>query len=117
MTTSGKSNASHGPSRFEVMAPVGSFESLYAAIDAGADAVYFGVGVLNMRSRSSLNFTLDDLRHIAAVCREHGVKSYLTVNIVLYDDDLDAARRVVDVALQAGISAIIAADIAIILYA
>lgn len=117
MTTPGKSNASQRQSRYEVMAPVGSFESLYAAIDAGADAVYFGVGVLNMRSRSSLNFTLDDLRHIASVCREHGVKSYLTVNIVLYDDDLEAARRVVDVALQSGISAIIAADIAIILYA
>ena len=70
-------------SDFEIMAPVGSFESLHAAIDAGADAVYFGVGQLNMRSRSSLNFTLDDLRHIVGVCRENGVRTYLTLNIIL----------------------------------
>lgn len=99
------------------MAPVGSFESLHAAIAAGADAVYFGVGELNMRSRSSLNFTLDDLRAIVADCRSAGVRTYLTLNIVLYDNDLDAARRAVDAARQAGITAIIASDIAIILYA
>ena len=102
---------------FEIMAPVGSYESLHAAIAAGADAVYFGIGGLNMRSRSSVNFTLDDLRAIAAECREHGVKTYLTLNIVLYDNDLEAARATVDAALEAGISAIIAADMAIILYA
>lgn len=99
------------------MAPVGSYESLHAAIDAGADAVYFGIGGLNMRSRSSVNFTLDDLRAIAAECRQHGVKTYLTLNIVLYDKDLEAARATVDAALEAGISAIIAADMSIILYA
>lgn len=99
------------------MAPVGSYESLHAAIDAGADAVYFGIGGLNMRSRSSVNFTLDDLRAIAAECRQHGVKTYLTLNIVLYDKDLEAARATVDAALDAGISAIIAADMSIILYA
>lgn len=99
------------------MAPVGSYESLHAAIDAGADAVYFGIGGLNMRSRSSVNFTLDDLRAIAAECRQHGVKTYLTLNIVLYDNDLEAARATVDAALEAGISAIIAADMSIILYA
>ena len=104
-------------SDFEIMAPVGSYESLHAAIDAGADAVYFGVGGLNMRSRSSVNFTLDDLRNIADICRQAGVKSYLTLNIVLYDNELDDARRTVDAALEAGVSAIIAADIAIILYA
>ena len=68
---------------FEIMAPVGSYESLHAAIDAGADAVYFGIAGLNMRSRSSINFTLDDLRSIAALCAEHGVKTYLTVNTCL----------------------------------
>lgn len=103
--------------QFEIMAPVGSFESLHAAINAGADAVYFGIGGLNMRSRSSVNFTLDDLRQIAQTCNEAGVKSYLTLNIVLFEDDLDAARATVDAVKEAGVSAIIAADIAIILYA
>lgn len=99
------------------MAPVGSFESLHAAIAAGADAIYFGIGGLNMRSRSSVNFTLDDLHEIARICREAGVKSYLTLNIVLFDSDLEAARATVDAVKEAGVSAIIAADIAIILYA
>lgn len=102
---------------FEIMAPVGSFESLHAALDAGADAVYFGVGTLNMRSRSSLNFTLDDLRAIVAECRSRGVHTYLTLNIVFYDTELDDARSAVDAAAQAGITAIIASDPAIILYA
>jgi putative protease len=103
--------------QFEIMAPVGSFESLHAAINAGADAVYFGIGGLNMRSRSSVNFTLDDLRQIAQICNNAGVKSYLTLNIVLFDNDLEAARATVDAVKEAGVSAIIAADIAIILYA
>lgn len=102
---------------FEIMAPVGSYESLHAAIAAGADAIYFGIGGLNMRSRSSVNFTLDDLRTIAAECSGCGVKTYLTLNIVLYDNDLEAAKATVDAAKEAGISAIIAADMAIILYA
>jgi putative protease len=102
---------------YEIMAPVGSFESLHAAINAGADAVYFGIGGLNMRSRSSVNFTLEDLREIAKICNEAGVKSYLTLNIVLFDNDLEAARATVDAVKEAGVSAIIAADIAIILYA
>lgn len=99
------------------MAPAGSFESLHAAISAGADAVYFGIGTLNMRSRSSVNFTLDDLHEICRICREAGVKSYLTLNTVLFDNDMVAARAIVDHAREAGVSAIIAADIAIILYA
>jgi putative protease len=103
--------------QYEIMAPVGSFESLHAAINAGADAVYFGIGGLNMRSRSSVNFTLDDLREIAQTCNKAGVKSYLTLNIVLFDNDLQAARATVDAVKEAGVSAIIAADIAIILYA
>lgn len=102
---------------FEIMAPAGSFESLNAAIAAGTDAVYFGVGQLNMRSKSSVNFTLDDLRAIAARCREAGVRSYLTLNIALFDNDMADARATVDTALEAGVDAIIAADIAIILYA
>ena len=99
------------------MAPAGSFESLHAAIEAGADAVYFGVGVLNMRSRAAANFTIRDLHTIAATCRSAGVKSYLTVNTVLFDNDLNAAREIIDNAKAAGVTAIIASDIAAILYA
>lgn len=99
------------------MAPVGSYESLRSAINAGADAVYFGVEGLNMRSRSSVNFTLDDLRRIAAICDEHGVKSYLTVNTIIYDQDMDKMRSIIDAVASSGISAIIASDMAAILYA
>ncbi len=99
------------------MAPVGSYESLTAAINAGADAVYFGVEGLNMRSRSSANFTLDDLRQIAARCSEAGVKTYLTVNTIMYDDDLPVMRSIIDAVAEAGITAIIATDIATIAYA
>ncbi len=102
---------------FEIMAPVGSYESLRAAINAGADAVYFGIGGLNMRDKSSVNFTLDDLRAIADECRQHGLQSYLTVNTIVYDDDLPLMRSIVDAARAAGISAIIASDIATIQYA
>lgn len=102
---------------FEIMAPVGSYESLYAAIDAGADAIYFGVEGLNMRARSSVNFTLDDLNKIASICDEHGVKSYLTVNTIIYDDEMEKCRRVIDAVAGSGISAIIASDIAAIAYA
>ena len=102
---------------FEIMAPVGSYESLYAAISAGANAVYFGVEGLNMRARSSVNFTLDDLRRIASICDEHGVKSYLTVNTVIYDNDLPTMRSIIDAVAASGISAIIASDLAAIGYA
>lgn len=102
-------------SDFEIMAPVGSYESLSAAINAGADAVYFGVEGLNMRSRSSANFTLDDLSEIARRCHEVGVKTYLTVNTIAYDDDLERVNDVIAAAKTAGISAIIASDIAVIL--
>ncbi len=101
----------------EIMAPVGSYESLAAALKAGADSVYFGVEALNMRSHSSANFTLTDLANIASLCREQGVKSYLTVNTVLYDNDLELMRQIVDAALQAKISAIIACDVAVMQYA
>ncbi len=99
------------------MAPVGSRESLAAALAAGADAIYFGIEGLNMRSRSSSNFTLDDLREIAATCNAAGVKTYLTVNTIIYDSDMERMRSIVDAARQAGISAIIASDIAVIAYA
>ncbi len=104
-------------SDFEIMAPVGSRESLHAAIDAGADAIYFGVEGLNMRSRSSANFTLDDLREIASICSTHGVKTYLTVNTVIYDDDIAKCRTIIDAVKESGITAIIASDIAAIQYA
>jgi len=101
----------------EIMAPVGSYDSLAAAIDAGAGSVYFGVEGLNMRSRSSANFTLDDLRRIASICDKAGVKSYLTVNTIMYDGDLPKMRSIIDAVAASGISAIIASDIAAILYA
>jgi len=104
-------------SEFEIMAPVGSYESLAAAIDAGADAVYFGVEGLNMRSRSSVNFTLDDLHRIAEICDAAGVKSYLTVNTVIYDEDMAKCKEIIDAVGSSGISAIIASDMAAILYA
>ena len=102
---------------FEVMAPVGSYESLEAALQAGADSVYFGVEGLNMRSRSSANFTLDDLRNIAERCSERGVKTYLTVNTIIYNNELDKMHRIIDCVKEAGLTAIIASDIAAIMYA
>ncbi|WP_373775341.1 U32 family peptidase [Porphyromonas loveana] len=102
---------------FEIMAPVGSYESLMAAIKAGADSVYFGIEGLNMRARSANNFTTEDLYKIAEICREHGVKSYLTVNTVIYDEDLSLMRSIIDAAQQAKISAIIASDVAAMTYA
>ncbi len=102
---------------FEIMAPVGSRESLAAALAAGADAVYFGIEGLNMRSRSSANFTADDMAEIAALCAAKGVRTYLTVNTVMYDSDMPAMRKIISRAKEAGISAIIASDMAAILYA
>lgn len=101
---------------FEIMAPVGSRESLAAAIQAGAGSVYFGVGQLNMRSHSANHFTIDDLKDIAATCREHGIKTYLTVNTVIYNDDLQAMRDIIDAAKAANVSAVIASDIAVMMY-
>lgn len=104
-------------SDFEIMAPVGSRESLAAALAAGTDAIYFGIGGLNMRSRSSANFTADDMEEIAAACAARGVKTYLTVNTVIYDSDTGMMRSIIDRAHAARISAIIASDMAAILYA
>ncbi len=101
----------------EIMAPAGSWESLSAAIKAGADSVYFGIEKLNMRSKSSSNFTADDLREIVRICKENKVKSYLTVNTILYDGDLTLMREIIDVAKGIKVSAIIASDVAALIYA
>lgn len=104
-------------SDIEIMAPAGSYEALAAAIQAGADAVYFGVGKLNMRAASAANFTLDDLGRIVATAHEAGVKAYLTVNTVVYEDEMAAVHEVIDRARREGVDAIIATDLAAILYA
>ena len=104
------------PSDFEIMAPVGSRESLAAAINAGADSVHFGIGQLNMRSHSANHFTIDDLREIASICSEHGIKTYLTVNTIIYGEDIDTMHQIVDAAAEAGISAVIASDVAVMTY-
>lgn len=98
------------------MAPAGNFECLHAAIQGGADSVYFGVGNLNMRSHSANNFTPDDLTRIVGICREYGVKTYMTLNIVLYGEDLAPMREALDAAKAAGVNAIIASDMAAITY-
>ncbi len=104
-------------SPIEIMSPAGSYESLMAAIQGGAGSVYFGVGTLNMRARSSVNFTLADLAQITAICREHGVKSYLTVNTVIYDEEIEYMQQVVDAASENSISALIASDLSVMEYA
>jgi putative protease len=101
---------------FEVMAPVGSRESLAAAIKAGADSVYFGIGQLNMRSHSANHFTIDDLKEIAQITAEHGIKSYLTVNTIIYGEDLETMREIIDAAKEAQITAVIASDVAVMTY-
>lgn len=102
---------------YEIMAPAGSYESLMAAIQGGADSIYFGIEGLNMRAKSSNNFTVEDLHKIAGICRDNGIKSYLTVNTIIYDNDMELMRRVVDAAWEANLSAIIAADVAVMMYA
>lgn len=101
----------------EIMAPVGSYESLAAAMQGGANSVYFGIEGLNMRSKSSNNFTVDDLHNIANICREKGIKSYLTVNTIIYDNDIELMHKIVNAAKESGLSAIIASDVAVMMYA
>lgn len=101
---------------YEIMAPVGSRESLAAAIHAGADSVYFGIGRLNMRSHSANHFDVNDLHEIAETCNAHGIKTYLTVNTVIYDDDIDTMHEIIDAANAAHISAVIASDVAVMVY-
>ena len=101
----------------EIMAPAGSYESLMAAVQGGADSVYFGVEQLNMRAASSNNFTIEDLRKIVSICRENRLKSYLTVNVVVYDHEIEQMHRIIDAAVESGITAIIASDLSVIKYA
>ena len=101
----------------EIMAPAGNFECLHAAIQGGANSVYFGIGKLNMRSHSANNFAPEDLAEVCRICREAGVRSYLTLNIVLYDNDREEMRKALDAARDAGVSAVIASDMAAIIYA
>ena len=101
----------------EIMAPAGSYESLIAAIQGGADSVYFGAEQLNMRAASSNNFTLDDLHEIVSICRKNGLKSYITLNVVVYDHEIDQMRRIIDASVASGISAVIASDLSVINYA
>lgn len=107
----------HSLNDFEIMAPVGSYDSLAAAIQGGADSIYFGIEGLNMRAKSSNNFTKDDLRNIADICRQNGMKSYLTVNTIIYDNDINLMNSIVDAAKEAEVSAIIASDVAVMMYA
>jgi putative protease len=101
----------------EIMAPAGSYDSLMAAIQGGADSVYFGVEQLNMRAASSNNFTLEDLRRIASICKKNGLKSYITVNVVVFDHEIEQMHRIIDAAVENGISAVIASDLSVIKYA
>jgi putative protease len=103
--------------KIEIMAPVGSYESLAAAINAGAGSVYFGIDKLNMRAKSTINFTTDDLKNIVGICNEKGVKSYITLNTIMYDQDLEIAFDIVNESKKSGVSAIIASDISVIDYA
>jgi U32 family peptidase len=104
-------------SEIEIMAPAGSYESLMAAIQGGADSVYFGVEQLNMRAASSNNFTIDDLRNIVSICKKNNLKSYLTVNVVVYDHEIEQMHAIIDAAVESGITAIIASDLSVINYA
>lgn len=103
-------------SDFEIMAPAGSRESLMAAIQAGANSIYFGIEHLNMRAHSASAFTINDLREIAEICDAHNIKSYLTVNTIIYENDIEMMHRIVDAAVESGISAVIAADVAVMQY-
>ena len=116
-TMNQKAGAAVSQQHVEIMAPVGSYESLSAAIQAGADAGYVGVGDLNMRSRSAANFTVEDLERIAGIAQQHGVRTYLTVNTIIYNDEIDEMHELVQAAKAAGITAIIASDMAVITYA
>lgn len=104
-------------SNIEIMSPVGSFDSLMAAIQGGAGSVYFGAGQLNMRSRSSSNFSAEEIKQIVEICRAGGVKSYLTLNTIIYDNEIDEMMRIVDVARESKVTAIIASDLSVLEYA
>jgi len=107
----------HTKNDIEIMAPVGSFESLQAAIQGGANSVYFGIEQLNMRAKSSNNFTTEDLKEIVKICNENNLRSYLTVNTIIYDHDVTLMRQILNIAKESKVSAIIASDQAVINYA
>ena len=115
-TTTGKGCLKASFEEFEVMAPVGSRESLMAAIQAGADSIYFGIEKLNMRAHSASTFTINDLQEIAVLCNEHGIKTCLTVNTIIYGEDIPLMHEIIDAAKQAGITAVIASDVAVMTY-
>ena len=115
-SASGVTNNKMEKKDLEIMAPAGNFECLQAALQGGANSVYFGIGNLNMRSHSANNFSPEDLPEIVSLCREKGVKTYMTLNIVLYGEDIEAAHRALDAAKAAGVDAIIASDMAAIMY-
>lgn len=102
--------------KIEIMSPVGSYESLHAAIQGGANSVYFGIGNLNMRSRSSANFTMDDLKTISEICKEHQIKSYLTLNTIIYNNEIEEMKQIANAAKENGINAVIASDSAVLQY-
>lgn len=102
--------------KIEIMSPVGSYESLHAAIQGGANSVYFGIGNLNMRSRSSANFTIDDLKIISEICKEHQIKSYLTLNTIIYNSEIEEMKQIANAAKENGINAVIASDSAVLQY-
>jgi putative protease len=104
-------------SKIEIMAPAGSYDSLMAAIQGGADSIYFGIEQLNMRAGSSNNFTIDDLDTIVSICRKNRIKSYLTVNVVVYDREIEQMRRIIDAAAEKGVTAVIASDLSVINHA
>lgn len=101
----------------EIMAPAGSYESLMAAIQGGADSAYFGVEQLNMRAGSSNNFTLEDLKNIVSICKKNNLRSYLTLNVVVYDQEIDQMKKIIDTAVECGVTAVIASDLSVINYA
>lgn len=101
----------------EIMSPAGSYGSLMAAMQGGADSVYFGIRQLNMRAASSVNFTIEDLSNIVSICNGNGIKSYLTLNVVVYDEEADQMRHIIDAAAESGVSAVIASDLSVINYA
>lgn len=102
--------------KIEIMSPVGSYESLHAAIQGGANSIYFGIGNLNMRSRSSANFTIDDLKTITEICKEHQIKSYLTLNTIIYNNEIEEMKQIANAAKENGINAVIASDTAVLQY-
>ena len=103
--------------KMEIMAPAGSYEALQAAINAGANSVYFGIEQLNMRARAANNFTIEDLKKIVEICQNKNVKTYLTLNTIMYDHDINLMKKICDTAKEVGLTAVICSDVAAMSYA